>query len=264
MPLTTSDRLSIANVVDLLRPSRRLLFLTGAGLSADSGVPTYRGFDGLYGSDRMTRHGIPIEEALSRPMLEDRPEVTWEYLLELERAARGATYNRGHEVIAAMEDHFRAVWTVTQNIDGLHRRAGARNVIDVHGNLHTLRCTRCDYRADVPDYAGLPIPPRCPRCAAVVRPDVVLFGEEVPAEKLELLWQQFALGFDVVFSVGTSSLFAYITDPIEIACAAGIPTVEINPGRTPVSDRVDYRICGGAAEVLDDLWERYQMWWSWV
>ncbi|HMB07749.1 MAG TPA: NAD-dependent protein deacylase [Isosphaeraceae bacterium] len=264
MPLSTIDHQAIAHVVDLLRPNRRLLFLTGAGLSADSGLPTYRGFDGLYRSERLTRHGMPIEEALSGPMLMARPDILWEYFLELERVTRGATFNRGHRVIAEMEDHFRAVWTVTQNIDGLHRSAGAGHVIELHGDLHELRCTRCDYRASVPDYARLTVPPRCSQCAGIVRPDVVLFGEEVPCEKLEALWREFAKGFDVVFSVGTSSLFDYITDPIQLAHAAGIPTVEINPEQTPVSNVVDYKICGGAAEVLDDLWECYRTWWPWA
>jgi NAD-dependent deacetylase len=264
MPLTTADHRAIAHVVDLLRPNRRLLFLTGAGLSADSGMPTYRGLDGLYCSNRLTRHGIPIEQALSGPMLAARPDITWEFFLELERVARGATFNRGHQVIAEMEDHFRAVWTLTQNIDGLHRCAGARHVIDLHGDLHELHCTGCDYRARVPDFAQLALPPRCPQCASIVRPDVVLFGEEVPREKLATLWREFAVGFDVVFSVGTSSLFEYISDPIHLAHEAGIPTVEVNPERTPVSNVVDFKICGGAAEVLDDLWERYRTWWPWA
>src|SRR3954464_4114235 len=108
----------------LLRPGRGLFFITGAGLSADSGLPTYRGVGGLYGDDRPTRHGYAIEEVLSGPMMRRRPEVTWEYLIELERACRGASPNRAHEVIAAMEGHFAAVWTLTQNVDGLHRRAG--------------------------------------------------------------------------------------------------------------------------------------------
>jgi NAD-dependent deacetylase len=261
MPTTIADRHAIDQVVDLLRPNRRLLFITGAGLSADSGMPTYRGCDGLYGSDRLTRHGVPIEQALSGTMLAIRPDVTWEYLLELERVTRGATFNRGHGVIAEMEEHFRAVWTMTQNVDGLHRRAGSRQVIEIHGDLHELYCTRCAWRATVSDYAHLTPPPRCPACAAIVRPDVVLFGEEVPREKLGRLWCEFAAGFDVIFSVGTSSLFDYITDPIYLAHDAGIPVVEINPERTSVSDVVDIKIHGAAAKALGDIWERYQMWW---
>jgi len=261
---TTTDHQAIDQVVDLLRPNRRLLFLTGAGLSADSGMPTYRGCDGLYRSERLTRHGLPIEQALSGTMLAERPDVTWEYLLELERVARGATFNRGHRVIAEMEDHFRAVWTMTQNVDGLHRRAGSRQVIEIHGDLHELCCTECAWRATVSDYAHLTIPPRCTECAAIVRPDVVLFGEEVPRAKLATLWCEFAAGFDLIFSVGTSSLFDYVTDPIDLAHEAGIPIVEINPERTSVSDVVDVKITGTAAKALDDIWERYRLWWPYA
>ena len=194
MTLTETDSRSIDHVVGLLRPDRRMLFITGAGLSADSGLPTYRGVGGLYGNDRPTRHGYAIEEVLSGPMMHQRPEVTWEYLIELERACRGATPNRAHAVIAAMEDHFAAVWTLTQNVDGLHRRAGSRQVIDVHGDLRVLACTRCDHREEVEDYSKLDVPPACARCGAVVRPDVVLFGEELPVEKLVLLDREMVRG----------------------------------------------------------------------
>jgi NAD-dependent deacetylase len=257
MTLTESDSRAIDDVVGLLRPDRRLLFITGAGISADSGLPTYRGIGGLYGEGRLSRHGYPIEEVLSDTMMRRQPEVTWEYLVELEQSCRGATPNRAHRVLAAMEDHFGAVWTLTQNVDGLHRRAGSRRVIDIHGDLHLLVCTRCKHREEVEDYARLEVPPRCPRCKAMVRPDVVLFGEELPLEKLALLEREIVRGFDLVVSIGTSSLFPYIAGPVLWARSAGIPTVEINPGRSEVSDVVDLRIAAGAALSLGTLWDRY-------
>jgi NAD-dependent deacetylase len=255
--LTEADSRAIDHVVGLLRPDRRLLFITGAGISADSGLPTYRGVGGLYGDDRPTRHGFAIEAVLSGLMMRLRPEVTWEYLVELERTCRGAAPNRAHEVIAAMEGHFASAWTLTQNVDGLHRRAGSRQVIDIHGDLHVLICTRCDYREEADDFAHLEMPPACPRCGAVVRPDVVLFGEELPVEKLALLHLETGRGFDLVFSVGTTSVFPYIAKPILRARSAGIPTVEINPGRTEVSDVVDLKVAAGAALALGTLWDRY-------
>jgi NAD-dependent deacetylase len=255
--LSQADLRAIHRVVDLLGRARRLLFITGAGLSADSGLPTYRGPTGLYESGRMTAHGIRIEEVLSREMFATRPEVTWQAILELERPTRGATPNRGHQVIAEMEGHFDAVWTLTQNVDGLHRRAGSQQVLDVHGDLHALACTRCDHTETVPDYAGLDVPPLCPRCGGLVRPDVVLFGEELPEEKLARLWSEFATGFDVVLSVGTSSLFPYIAAPVLRARRSGIPTVEINPESTAVTSGIDIKIPGGAAEVLDRIWRQF-------
>jgi NAD-dependent deacetylase len=256
--LTGTDERAIGRVVALLRPEQRLLFITGAGISADSGLPTYRGDGGLYGEGQVTRHGVSIEHALSGAMLKSRPAITWHYLHELERASRGATFNRGHRVIAEMEAHFGGVWTLTQNVDGLHRRAGARNVIDIHGDLHVLFCPRCDYREDVEDYALLPPLPRCPCCFEVLRPDVVLFFEELPAQKLQALERERVRGFDVVFSVGTSSVFPYISEPVQMAHAAGIPTVEIDPGQTSVSHLVDIKIPASAAATLDRLWQRYQ------
>lgn len=258
MALTAADERMIDEVRSLLRPEQRLLFITGAGLSADSGLPTYRGTGGLYDAGRPTRHGVSIEEALSGWMLESEPEVTWEYLHEIERAARGAKPNRGHEVIAALEGHFRSVWTLTQNIDGLHRQAGSRHIIDIHGDLRAILCTRCDYRAEVADYAHLPPLPRCPSCGAAARPDVVLFGEVLPTRKLATLYRELDAGFDVVLAVGTSAVFPYIAEPVLWARSAGIPTVEINPSRTRLSDAVDFRIAAGAAEALDRLWHAYR------
>ena len=204
-----------------------------------------------------------IEQALSGTMLAARPEITWHYLLELERSARGGVPNRGHRVIAEMESYFDAVWTLTQNVDGLHSRAGSRQVLDVHGDMHDLLCTQCDYKVTVPDYADLALPPLCPRCQGNLRSTVVLFGEEVPEEKLDRMWFEFGVGFDVVFSVGTSSVFEYIAAPVELARAAGIATVEINPETTAVTSQVDVKISGRAALVLDLLWERYLVGWPW-
>jgi NAD-dependent deacetylase len=258
------DERTITRVVDLMRPARRILFITGAGLSADSGMPTYRGRDGLYRAQNATPHGVSIEEALSGPMLAARPEVTWSYLLELEKSSRGALPNRGHRVIAEMEGYFDEVWTITQNVDGLHARAGSRNVIAIHGDLHNLGCTRCDYATPVTDYADLALPPFCPACRGVLRPAVVLFGEQLPTCKLARFWREFDRGFDMVFSVGTSSLFDYIAAPVQRARMARVPTVEINPEPTAITPFVDYKLSGGAADVLDRIWDRYLAWWPWA
>ena len=231
--------------------------------SAESGLPTYRGRDGLYRAQQETPHGLSIEQALSGAMLRVKPEITWHYLLELEKTGRHATPNRGHRVIAEMDEYFDAVWVLTQNVDGLHQRAGSRNVLDVHGNLHELQCTRCGCQTTTPDYAHLSLPPRCEECGGVIRPRVVLFGEELPSEKLGRLWDELATGFDVIFSIGTSSLFEYIIEPVRVGQARGIPTVEINPETTAVSSIVDFKIRGSAGAVLDLIWERYLAWWPW-
>lgn len=260
MSLDPSTEAAIDRVVELLRPESRLLFVTGAGLSADSGLPTYRGIGGLYEGGLPATEGYAIEEVLSGLMLQQRPELTWRYLLEVAKAAQGATFNRGHQVIAAMEDHFDDVWTLTQNVDGLHQAADSRNVIDIHGDFRHLICTRCEFARKIEriEELGPEFPPRCPTCGAIVRPDVVLFGEDLPLEKLQKLRDRLVEGFSVVFSVGTSSLFPYIEAPVYHAIANGTPTVEINPGRTDLSGAVTVQIPGRAAEILDAIWTRYQ------
>src|SRR5262249_51116512 len=140
--------------------------------SAESGLPTYRGVGGLYNRDE-SEEGFAIEELLSGELFRERPELTWKYLRQIEQACRGATFNRGHAVIAEMERHFPRVWTLTQNVDGLHRAAGSKNLIAIHGELHQVRCTRCPWRETVGDFARLPDLPRCGDCSAVLRPNVV-------------------------------------------------------------------------------------------
>ena len=247
----------VAQVGELLRNCNDLLFITGAGISVDSGLPTYRGIGGLYDVDT-TPEGFSIEEILSGEMLAESPELTWKYLMQIGAACRGATFNRAHQILAEMEQHFSRVWILTQNVDGFHSAAGSRNVIDLHGDLQELVCTRCDFRERVEDQRLLTLPPRCPRCEAVLRPDVVLFGEMLPANKTERLYHELRAGFDAVFSVGTSSVFHYITWPLQLAKETGKSTIEINPSTTDVSHLVDIRIPMGASAALDAIWTHYK------
>lgn len=245
-------------VISFLRDASSVLFVTGAGISAESGIPTYRGIGGLY-NEVATTEGIPIEEALSGEMMRRRPELTWKYIHQIEAASRGASFNRAHEVVSAFDERFDRVWVLTQNVDGFHRRAGSTHVIDIHGDVHHLFCTECAYRATVDDYSGLAPLPICPECSAPLRPDVVLFGELLPFEKVELMERELARGFDVVFSIGTTSVFPYIVRPVIDAKLKGCPTVEINPDQTPISDQVDVRLPRGAVEALDRLWKRLSL-----
>lgn len=257
MTLSETDRQAVDRVVDCLAASRSLLFITGAGISADSGLPTYRGIGGLYNAGA-TEEGLPIEVVLSGEVMRQRPDLTWKYLAQIGHAAQGCTFNRAHEVIALMEERFERVWTLTQNVDRFHRHAGSRNVIDIHGDLHELCCTGCRFRLEVEEFEALAIPPRCPECRAVLRPDVVLFGEMLPSAKLERLYEELDAGFDMVFSIGTTSVFPYIAQPVELARRLGWTTVEINPGESHVSDQVDIRIPLGAAAAMDALWRRFE------
>ena len=254
--LPSEDRRRIDRAVELLRQSRSVLFITGAGLSADSGLPTYRGVGGLY-DGRDPEEGVPIEVLLSGEVMRARPELTWKYLLQIEQACRAAGPNRGHEVIAAMESRFERLWVLTQNVDGFHRRAGSHNVIDIHGDLHHVRCMSCPYETPVADYTGFAIPPRCPACGGVLRPDVVLFGEQLPQRQLATYREETGRGFDLVLSVGTTSVFPYISAPVLDAYHFHKPSVEINPGETDVTEFVTVKLPMGAAAALDVIWTRF-------
>lgn len=205
----------IEKVISLLNGCKSILFITGAGISAESGLPTYRGIGGLY-NDKATEDGIPIEMALAGETLQNHPEITWKYLLKIEQRCRQATYNRAHEVIAQMEQHFKRVWVLTQNIDGFHQRAGSKNVVDIHGDAHKLVCPSCGWHAVVDDYRGVSIPPLCPECKNIVRPDVVFFGEMLPADKTQLLMRELEIGFDIYIYWDNKCIPLY--KPADIIC----------------------------------------------
>ena len=242
-------------VATLLGRAQRILFVTGAGISADSGLPTYRGIGGLY-HDRLTEEGLSIEEALSGEMMATRPDIAWRYIAQIEERCRGAQPNAAHRLIAALDQEKALVCVLTQNVDGLHRAAGSRNVIEIHGTVHRLLCMDCHHGRKVPDYAGLQIPPECPRCGGVMRPEVVLFGEPLPEHAIERLESVLGQGVDAVVSIGTSRVFPYIAGPVRWAAQQGVPTVEINPDDTQVSAVVDHRLRMCAAEALPELWQR--------
>jgi len=246
-------------VAALLRDARSILILTGAGISADSGLPTYRGVGGLY-EEQHTEDGIPIEEALSGYMLASRPELTWKYLWQIGKACRGAQPNRAHSVIADLEKTKPDVRVVTQNVDGLHRLAGSINLVEVHGNIYDLFCTECgasqSASALLADNMDAPrLPPRCTACHGILRPNVVLFGEFLPPAVMEALSDVSRQSHDIIFSIGTTAVFPYIREPIIRAQGADIPAVEINPTSTSMSNRFRYCLRTGAAEAMERLWQ---------
>lgn len=249
-----SDFVPLHALAAELGRAQRVLVITGAGMSADSGLPTYRGVGGLYDKGP-TADGVVIEEALSGEMMRARPELCWKYLGEIEQACRGRQPNAGHQALAELAPRYRQFTVLTQNVDGFHHLAGSRDLIEIHGNLHRLYCTFCPYEVEVQDYSGLGIPPSCPYCAGLVRPRVVLFGEALPLRELERLQQVIEQGVDLVISIGTTSVFPYIAQPVIVAARRGIATAEINPGASEVSHLVRYRVREGAASALQKLRE---------
>ncbi|EKU96327.1 NAD-dependent protein deacetylase, SIR2 family [Leptolyngbya sp. PCC 7375] len=252
----------LEDVAERLSQAEQILFITGAGLSADSGLPTYRGVGGLY-EGQTTAEGFPIEEALSGSMFQVQPDITWKYLWQIGAALHNTCHNRGHEVIAEIERHKPNTWVLTQNIDGFHRSAGSQNLVEIHGRASELYCIKCDYVTTAQDFLAdygqeVPLPPICPACQGIIRPAVVLFGEALPERGIQALYQFQDTAWDLVFAVGTSGLFPYIAAPLVQAQLNGIPTVEINPGETMLSSVVEYRIALGAAVALEQIWRLAQ------
>lgn len=240
----------IERAADLFSHARRVLLITGAGMSADSGLPTYRGIGGLY--DRaVTEDGMTIEDALSIDTFSRNPAITWKYVAQVERACRGAAPNAGHRVLADLASRFERLCILTQNVDGFHAAAGSRDVIEMHGNIHRLKCEQCADVTTVEDYAGLgPLPPACAQCGGMLRPTVVLFGEMLPVREVSRYERALADGFDLVVTIGTSAVFPYIAEPVREAWRGGWPTIEINPQESDISRFSHVRIRANAAETL--------------
>jgi len=255
--LTPEQSTAIDEIVDLMNPEMNLFVVTGAGMSAESGLPTYRGVGGLYNSGE-TDQGMTIEQLLSGSTYRSQPELTWKYLGEIGKACSGASHNRGHEILAEMEPYFADFCILTQNIDGFHLEAGSKNVIEIHGNLHHLRCDHCGHRKFVGTFDEIDIPPQCDQCGEMMRPHVVLFDEMLLADACDHLARQWEKGFDMVLSIGTTSVFPYIREPVDHCARGGKPTIEINPTITSVSDFCQFRLPVSATLALEQIWSRYQ------
>ncbi|WPC03772.1 NAD-dependent deacylase [Pseudomonas benzenivorans] len=244
----------IQRVALAIARAERILVITGAGLSADSGLPTYRGLGGLYNGH--TDEGLPIEAALSGSMLRRDPALCWKYLAELGKACLGARANAGHFALAELQRRKPQCWLLTQNIDGYHRAAGSpvERLIEIHGELAPLFCQSCGAEdAELAEHLARPLPPHCRLCGGILRPPVVLFEEMLPETAVDSLYTELGKGFELVLSVGTSASFPYIIEPVLRTRQAGGLTVEVNPARTDLSELVDIHLQGRALDVLPRL-----------
>jgi NAD-dependent deacetylase len=241
---------AMQQIADALRQAERILIITGAGLSADSGLPTYRGVGGLYNGH--TEDGLPIEAALPGPMLRRNPALCWKCLAEIGRACLYAEPNVGHIAIAELQRRKPGCWVLTQNVDGYHLAAGSPppRLIEIHGTVAPLYCMTCGEQSDeLSCHLARPLPPRC-ACGGVLRPPVVLFEEMLPETALGRLQTEMAEGFDAVVAVGTSASFAYIVEPILRTRHGGGFTAQIDPVASDLSLLVDVHVAAGASDVL--------------
>lgn len=239
--LTETER-----VRERLRAARGVFVLTGAGVSAESGVPTFRG-----GGDAAVWKGMPFYEISSAGMVERDLAEVWAWFDYRLGVLRDLTPNPAHATLASWQDRFAQFTLATQNIDGLHKAAGAREVLELHGNVWTARCLACGARADVRGL-GEARPPVCRSCRNPMRPDVVLFGEMLPADVFETAAVA-ARSADICFVVGTSALVYPAASLPEVAKRAGAFLVEVNPEETPLTDYCDAVLRGPAGELLPRL-----------
>lgn len=227
--------------------------ITGAGVSAESGIPTYRGKGGIYDDPD---EGDRTVEALTGTTLKIDPDRTWRAVGELARSAVQARPNPAHHAIVEMERKANSFVLLTQNVDGLHQAAGSRNVIDIHGNIFETRCMDCAARETLSRerIAGIRQAPRCAACGGPLRPDAVLFGEMLPAGKVARLRSELEQRIpDLVVVAGTSALFPYIAAPVFHAARAGHLTIEVNPEPTYLSEAVGHFVQGPAGEILPQI-----------
>lgn len=234
-------------LLNQLRSATDIVVLTGAGTSAESGVPTFR--------DAQTGLWAQYDPAqLATPeAFEHDPKLVWEWYAWRRSLVANSQPNAGHHALTAWQKQVPNLYIVTQNVDGLHQRAGSNNVIELHGNLTRIRCHRCGAVAESGQEADT-VPPRCkhPQCDGFLRPDVVWFGEVLPAEA----WQQAQNAVatcQILFSIGTSSLVYPAAALPEIALQNDITVVEINLNSTPLSAQVNYCLRGKSGEILPTL-----------
>ena len=232
-------------LIAALRRAQRVVALTGAGVSAESGVPTFRAAQtGLWENFKPEELATP--EAFRR-----NPKLVWEWYAWRREKVRSVQPNAGHKALATMARRFPQFALITQNVDGLHQRAGSTGVIELHGNITRTKCF--DEGFVVPEWTHTgEVPPRCPQCKGYLRPDVVWFGEDLPETAINEAMRVTG-ECDLFFSIGTSSMVYPAAMLPEIARRIGATVVEINPDETPLTTDATFSLRGPSGVLLPEL-----------
>lgn len=229
---------------DALRCARRVVVFTGAGISKESGLPTFReAQSGLWARFRPEELATP--EAFARD-----PALVWRWYAWRREGVRRAEPNAAHRALAGLEERVADFTLVTQNVDGLHHRAGSRRILELHGNI--LRTVCSVERTEVLEELGPGEPPPCPRCGAPLRPDVVWFGEVLPAEAMERAFAA-AARCDLVLVVGTSGRVYPAAGLVPVALEAGATVVVVDPGESGWQHPRVHHLRGEAGKVVPDV-----------
>jgi NAD-dependent deacetylase len=236
------------SLIDKLSDSKSIVFFTGAGISSESGIATFRGKEGLWNK-------FKPEELANFDAFIRNPALVWEWYNYRRKIVHEAKPNAAHLTIAEMQNHFKDVTVVTQNVDNLHRRAGSKKIFELHGNIERNFCINCTkFHNEELDFSnGVP---KC-ECGGLIRPDVVWFGEYLPEDQF-LGGEKAAINSDVFFVVGTSAVVYPAAGLVYTAKASGATIVEINIEETEISSSVNYSYYGKAGEILPRIFEEYK------
>ncbi|MCH8995756.1 MAG: NAD-dependent deacylase, partial [Thaumarchaeota archaeon] len=216
-------------IADKLKNAKKIVFVTGAGISQESGIPTFRGTDGLW------RKYDPMQLATIDAFYDD-PKLVWEWYEDRRKNILQAKPNPGHSAIAELEK-YKEVTVLTQNIDGLHQRSGSTKVLELHGSIIRIKCSVCNFKDNIPTSFD-ELPPKCSSCNNILRPDVVWFGESLPQD----VWNQAifeAKSCDVMIIAGTSLVVSPANTLPVYAKQNNALLVEINPEETIMSSEMD-------------------------
>ncbi len=255
LTLTSTPDTALVAAAKALTSARYVVAMTGAGLSAESGIPTFRGDDGLW-----AKFGEPRMDGYKR-FLDDphgwwRREVTQTqdpYVLELRRALEQAQPNPAHHALAGMERSGVVKTVISQNVDGLEERAGLTRLIEVHGNRSKYRCIGCGRRTPRDTFVPpAELPPPCSECGSIVKYDSVMFGEPVPPERMAAARAEIDRA-DCVLAIGTSVTVRPVSGLLWIAEAQGATVIEVNPNETRLSGVCDVVVRAKAADALPGL-----------
>lgn len=229
-------------LISLLRSASRLVALTGAGVSQESGLRTFRDAQtGLWAQYKP-------EDLASPAAFRRDPKLVWDWYAWRREAVKGVRPNPGHYALVEMEKRSPTFTLITQNVDGLHRLAGSQNLLELHGNIQRVRCADC-YRFPEAWEDDTEAVPRCRECGGLLRPDVVWFGEALPRDQLEAAVQA-ARTCDVFFSIGTSGVVQPAASLAFAAHNRGAAVVEVNAEPTPLTPKADYVFHGRSGEIL--------------
>ncbi len=238
-----------------LYSSRKVVVLTGAGISAESGIPTFRDIDGIWSK-------FSHEEMASFDAFFKNPQNVIEWYKKRREIIEKIEPNEGHFALKRMEQLFQSFHIITQNIDGLHQKAGNKNIVEIHGNIMHNYCINCKKTYNISEFDKLYESnsehiPKC-QCGGIVRPDVVWFGEQLPKEAIEKSFQM-AEEADVFFSIGTSSLVKPASDLPIVALHNGAFLIEVNPIKTGLTSYTHLNIQGKSGKVLPQLLKEIEL-----